>query len=129
VPADAIVYADREKVRQVILNLLSNATKFTDHGGKIDVRVVPADVSPVGQVCLLVTDTGIGIPMERQTEIFDPFVQLNRGLTQTTEGTGLGLSISRDLARGMGGDLRVHSIDRMGSTFSFVLRGTGAASS
>ena len=72
---------------------------------------------------------GIGIPIDRQTEIFDPFVQLNRGLTQTTEGTGLGLSISRDLARGMGGDLRVHSIDRMGSTFSFVLRGTGAASS
>ena len=71
---------------------------------------------------LRVADTGRGIPREKQESIFEPFVQVRTGYAQTTEGTGLGLAISRDLARGMGGDLRVRSIEGAGSTFTVTLR-------
>ena len=72
-------------------------------------------------VYLRVTDTGIGIARERQDAIFDPFVQVHRRLTTTTEGTGLGLAISRDLALAMGGDLRVRSQEGRGTTFTLTL--------
>lgn len=68
-----------------------------------------------------VSDTGIGIPEDKQDVIFDPFVQVQHGFTRTAEGTGLGLAISRDLARGMGGDLRARSVDGEGSRFTLVL--------
>ena len=73
-------------------------------------------------VYLRVADTGRGIPRDKQDAIFEPFVQVRTGYTQATEGTGLGLAISRDLARGMGGDLRVRSRDGQGSTFTVALR-------
>jgi len=78
---------------------------------------------------LQVSDTGIGIPADKHESIFDPFVQVHRNLTRSTEGTGLGLAISRDLARGMGGDLSVESAVGNGSTFSLRLQAasTGAA--
>jgi signal transduction histidine kinase len=69
-----------------------------------------------------VQDTGIGVPREKQDVIFDPFVQVRRTLTNVIEGAGLGLTISRDLARGMGGDLRVRSVDGVGSVFTVTLR-------
>ena len=72
--------------------------------------------------CLEVTDTGCGIPADKLEAIFDPFTQVNRRLTRPSEGTGLGLAISRDLARGMGGDLRVRSVEGEGSTFTLILR-------
>jgi signal transduction histidine kinase len=68
-----------------------------------------------------VTDTGVGIPAEKLDLIFDPFIQVHRRLTHTTEGTGLGLSISRDLARGMNGDLTVQSEVGRGSVFTLSL--------
>jgi signal transduction histidine kinase len=68
-----------------------------------------------------VTDTGIGIPAEKQEAIFDPFVQVHRRFTRTTEGTGLGLAISRDLAHGMGAELWVESAVGKGSTFTLAL--------
>ena len=68
-----------------------------------------------------VTDTGIGIPADKQESIFDPFVQVHRGLTRKSQGTGLGLSISRNLARGMLGDLTVRSTEGQGSTFTLSL--------
>ena len=68
-------------------------------------------------VGIRVRDTGVGIAAEEHGRIFDPFVQVQRGLTKTVEGTGLGLAISRDLARGMGGELRVESEKGRGSTF------------
>jgi len=117
---EAIAYADRDKVRQIVLNLLSNAVKFTDRGGRVMAEASCDDPS-LGEVRLSVSDTGIGIASEKQGVIFDPFVQVHRNLTRVTEGTGLGLAISRDLARGMGGELRVESAEGKGSTFALTL--------
>jgi signal transduction histidine kinase len=69
-----------------------------------------------------VCDTGRGVPRDKQDAIFEPFVQVRTGYAQSAEGTGLGLAISRDLARGMGGDLRVRSVDGEGATFTVTLR-------
>jgi PAS domain S-box-containing protein len=113
---DAVAYADGDKVQQIMLNLLSNALKFTDEG-RIEVRCVSlADVLEVE-----VTDTGRGIPPELHETIFEPFVQGEQQLTRTASGTGLGLAISRELARGMGGDVLVRSRPGRGSTFTLVL--------
>lgn len=111
------VYADKEKMRQIVLNLLSNAIKFTPDSGTISVECKTED----GKVQICVRDTGVGIPKEKIAAIFEPFVQLDRKLTSATEGTGLGLSISRDLARGMGGDLRAESTPGEGSNFILEL--------
>ncbi len=110
--------ADREKVQQVVLNLLSNAIKFTAPGGSVNVQCVPVDDS---QVAVHVSDTGLGIAAEQMQRVFQPFVQIDAGLTRTQEGTGLGLAISRDLARGMNGDLTVESVEGQGSTFTITL--------
>jgi signal transduction histidine kinase len=116
------VWADREKLGQVLVNLLSNATKFTDPGGRVTVSVAADTAARDGLACLHVTDTGRGIPGDKYAAIFEPFVQLRTGYARATEGTGLGLAISRDLARGMGGDLRVRSVEGEGSTFTVALR-------
>jgi signal transduction histidine kinase len=121
-PDDVVVRADGEKLRQVLVNLLSNAMKFTDPGGRIDLLHEAAG----GRVRLVIRDTGIGIPAEKLEAIFEPFVQVRSGLTRTAEGTGLGLSISRDLARGMGGDLTAESIPGVGSVFTLDLPGATA---
>jgi signal transduction histidine kinase len=111
------VHADEEKARQVLINLLSNATKFTAPGG--EVRVACAEEGD--QVRITVSDSGVGIPPDRIDAIFEPFVQIDRGLTSRQEGTGLGLAISRDLARHMGGDLTVTSTAGVGSSFTLSL--------
>jgi signal transduction histidine kinase len=125
-----VVRADREKLIQILLNLLSNAAKFTPPGGRVVVDATYRSDAP-GDVFLRVTDTGPGIPEDKHAAIFEPFVQVHAGLTRTVEGTGLGLSISRDLARGMGGDIRVRSAKGAGSAFTLRLRRatTGAAPS
>jgi signal transduction histidine kinase len=111
--------ADSEKLQQVLLNLLSNAVKFTPVGGTISIA---ADRTEDGRRAVVrVRDTGIGIPVDRLDDIFEPFVQVDASHSRTEEGTGLGLSISRDLARGMGGDLTVESTPGTGSTFTLVL--------
>ncbi|HKW46121.1 MAG TPA: ATP-binding protein, partial [Gemmatimonadaceae bacterium] len=99
---DLTVIADREKLRQVVLNLLSNAIRFTPAGGRITLSAIATADS---RVAVSVQDTGPGIPESRQEQVFEPFVQLDRSLTQPQEGLGLGLAISRDLARGMRGEL------------------------
>ena len=118
------VLADREKLGQILLNLLSNAVKFTPAGGNIEVALTgrEGEHEHPDVAYLSVRDNGIGIPRARQEAIFDPFVQVQEGLTRPYEGTGLGLAISRDLARGMGGDLRVRSWNGNGSTFTVRLR-------
>jgi PAS domain S-box-containing protein len=109
--------ADRVKAEQIILNLCSNAVKFTGEGGRVQVGCAARGDT----VEVTVEDTGAGIPAEQTERIFEPFVQLGRGLTTQHEGTGLGLAISRDLARAMGGDLRVVSQEGRGSTFTLSL--------
>ena len=116
-PPDLMVIADRSKADQVLLNLLSNAVKFTPEGGEI---VVTCTIEGA-MAAIAVRDTGPGIPAEKQTEIFEPFVQLGRSLTSSQEGTGLGLSISRDLSRAMNGDVKVMSVVGAGSTFTLTL--------
>lgn len=125
--ADAIdpdlrVHADAEKLRQILLNLFSNAVKYTPRGGRIAVHV---DVD-AERVRIQVVDTGAGIPPDKLESIFEPFVQVNRTLSTTNDGVGLGLAISRDLARAMGGDLTVASRVGAGSTFTVHLKRAAA---
>ena len=118
------VWADREKLGQVLLNLLSNAAKFTPPGGHVVVDAASragSDEAPE-LVYLRVTDTGPGIPREKLETIFEPFVQVRSDYSRPATGVGLGLANSRDLARGMGGDLRARSELGRGSTFTVSLR-------
>jgi PAS domain S-box-containing protein len=111
--------ADREKTQQILINLLTNAVKFTPAGGRVAVRT-RRDASD-RLVLVDVSDTGIGIPAEKLASVFEPFVQVKSEQSRRAEGTGLGLAISRDLARGMGGDLTVSSRPGAGSTFTLHL--------
>ena len=110
------VRADRGKLDQILLNLLTNAIKFTPSGGDITVSCETA----ADDVAILVRDTGVGIAADRLEAIFSPFVQLDKRLTRQNDGIGLGLAISRDLAEGMGGHLTARSTLGVGATF--VLR-------
>ena len=111
-----VVYADLEKLQQIIGNLLSNAIKFTDRGGRISVGA-----NATGrEVTVRVRDTGVGIPREQQSRVFEPFVRLDGGLTRRSSGTGLGLAVSRELARAMRGELSVTS--ELGQGAEFVLK-------
>ncbi len=123
------VHADAEKLQQILLNLLTNACKFTASGGSVE--VVCEDVPYVheyggtnGQrvVAVRVADTGRGIPQEKLASVFEPFVQIDRQSTHgSQQGVGLGLAISRHLARAMGGDLTVVSVVGVGSTFTLTM--------
>ena len=112
-----VVRADEEKLRQIMINLIGNAIKFTAEGGRISVTGREIET----RVLIEVRDTGMGIPAEKLERIFEPFVQLDRSLTSGQEGAGLGLAISRDLARLMGGDLTVASVVGEGSVFTVSL--------
>jgi signal transduction histidine kinase len=99
-------------------------------GALVEVAGEPVGVSTPASpahLYLRVTDTGVGIPAAKLGQVFEPFVQVRTALTREVGGTGLGLAISRDLARGMGGDLRVASAEGVGSTFTLVLRRVVAA--
>ena len=115
-----IAHADAEKVYQILLNLMTNAIKFTTVGGVI---TLASDVCSEDEsvACVSVRDTGIGIPAAKLQRIFDPFAQLGVAASTSHDGIGLGLAISRDLARGMGGDLVVQSTVGQGSTFTLRL--------
>ena len=131
------VRADREKLQQVLLNVLGNAVKFTDARGRVPGRVEVACTvddragRDSGDDCVRihVRDTGQGIAPEELERVFEPFVQADQRLTRPHAGVGLGLAISRDLARGMGGDLTAESTPGVGSTFTLTLpRAPGAGS-
>jgi signal transduction histidine kinase len=113
---------DVERIRQILLNLVGNAIKFTQEGGWI---LLTCEESGAW-VDIRVRDNGQGIAFERQRGIFDPFVQADRSLSSPQEGVGLGLAISRDLARAMGGELSVESTPGEGSTFTLRLPSEGA---
>ncbi len=110
-------HVDPERLQQILLNLLSNAVKFTPRGGEISVTCGATRT----MMTVRVRDTGVGIPADKLEQIFEPFVQLDRGQSASNAGTGLGLAISRDLARGMNGDLTVESVIDEGSTFILSL--------
>ncbi len=116
---------DEERVRQILLNLVGNAIKFTQTGGWVALTCERAATREGARVDVRVRDNGPGIPLEKQESIFDPFVQVDRRLSNPREGVGLGLAISRDLARAMGGELSVESTPGEGSTF--ILRLPAAA--
>jgi signal transduction histidine kinase len=110
--------ADAERFQQILLNLVTNAIKFTPKGGSINVTCDDA----MGAVRVRVKDTGVGVRMLDIERVFEPFVQIDRHLTsETQQGVGLGLSISRELARAMKGDLTVESMEGIGSTFTLLL--------
>jgi signal transduction histidine kinase len=114
------VYADREKLQQIVLNLLTNSMKFTEPGGTVTLSCGAND----GRVEIRVSDSGSGIDKDQLERIFEPFVQVDARLTRTHDGVGLGLAISRDLARGMSGDLHVESVAGEGSTFTLTMPAT-----
>jgi signal transduction histidine kinase len=110
------VNADERKVKQVLLNLLSNALKFTPEGGRIDVGVAVRD----GMAEISVTDTGVGIATEDLDAVFEEFRQVGTA-AKKVEGTGLGLAISRKFIELHGGRIWVTSTPGVGSTFAFTL--------
>jgi signal transduction histidine kinase len=112
-----VARADPEKVTQILVNLMSNAIKFTASGGHIRAECAATDDS----VALSIIDTGIGVNSEKLEAIFEPFVQLKDGLSDRESGVGLGLAISRDLARAMKGDITVKSVEGEGARFTLVL--------
>jgi PAS domain S-box-containing protein len=116
----ATLGGDSLRLRKVLLNLLTNAVKFTVEG-TIDLRV--ACLVPSGPQCglsFVVTDTGIGIPLPRQQAIFEPFIQAEETTVRNFGGTGLGLTICRRLVEKMGGEIGVQSQPKQGSVFAFT---------
>jgi signal transduction histidine kinase len=111
------VAADEERVRQILLNLVTNAVKFTHQGGWVAISCETAG----DRVRIRVHDNGRGIPADKFEAVFDPFMQLGRTFNRPEAGVGLGLAISRDLARGMGGDVTVESTPGEGSIFTLEL--------
>jgi signal transduction histidine kinase len=116
-PGGVVAMADRGKVEQILVNLLSNAMKFSPIGARIVVSCEEGEE----RHSVHVQDWGIGIPEDKLEVIFEPFVQLDSSLARNAGGAGLGLSISREFARRMGGDLRVSSAPAVGSTFTLTL--------
>jgi PAS domain S-box-containing protein len=114
---DVTVFADRVRFKQILLNLLGNAVKFTPDGGKIWVEAVERR----GRVTVSVSDTGLGIPVEEQEAIFDAFHQAGATTKGLKEGTGLGLAISRRLVEEHGGRIWVESEPGKGARLSFTM--------
>ncbi len=114
---DLVSFADRDRVQQILLNLISNAIKYTKPDGTVSVSCALFE----GQIRVTVGDNGNGIPVDDLERIFEPFVQLSQTAHSPSDGVGLGLAISRDLARGMGGDITVTSEVNRGSAFELVL--------
>jgi PAS domain S-box-containing protein len=122
-PASATAYvviADADKLQQVVLNLLINAARFTPVAGRVRVRCAPLP-GDQSRIAILVGESGLDIPGDDSDAILEPFVPMGRSPSGHGEGTGLGLTISRDLARGMGGSLKVESVAGGGAVFTLVL--------
>ncbi len=136
--APGSLMTDSHRLQQVLRNLLSNAFKFTDPGGEVVLEVrrptaaeLPqgALLAPADAVAFVVRDQGIGIPADRQAEIFEAFRQADGGTSRKYGGTGLGLSISRRLAEALGGMITLESEPGKGSAFSVILPATAPVAS
>jgi two-component system phosphate regulon sensor histidine kinase PhoR len=108
-----VALADEDKLRQVLVNLLDNAIKYSPDGGDVTVELAGGD----GRVRLTVLDCGLGIPPGEQERIFEKFYRLDPALTRGVGGSGLGLFISRELVSRMGGSLNVRSQPGEGAAF------------
>ena len=117
------IYADQRRLVQVLVNLMSNAVKFTDEGGRMGLEVTQADDGAV--VCFTVWDTGIGMSEPDIRKLFHPFVQLDSGLSRRYGGTGLGLLLAYRLTEKHGGSIGVESLPGIGSRFSVWLPSAG----
>jgi two-component system phosphate regulon sensor histidine kinase PhoR len=115
--ARGVAFADRRAVEQILTNLLDNACKYTEPGGRVEVRVQEGP----SQVRLEVEDTGIGIPEEDLPRIFERFYRVDKARSRDLGGTGLGLAIVKHLAQAQGGEVSVRSKPREGTTFTVVL--------
>ena len=116
------IIGDHGRLRQILVNLLTNAVKFTDNG---NVSVSVSSKAAEGdrhQILFKVKDTGIGIPQDKMNEIFEPFVQVERTLSRKRDGVGLGLAITKNLVELMGGRIWVESIPGQGATFHFTIQ-------
>jgi signal transduction histidine kinase len=112
-PSDVVLIGDAVRIQQVLVNLVTNAWRFTDTGGQVEVR---ADMH--GARCRIeVRDTGVGIAPEDLPHVFEPFVQVDGSLTRRSGGAGLGLTIVRTLVHAMGGEVAAESTPKKGSTF------------
>ena len=112
------IVSDPARIKQLLINLVSNAVKFTAKGG---VWIEAFYNKATSDLTFSVRDSGIGIPSDKLEAIFDPFVQVDNSVTRSFEGTGLGLAICRRIARNMGGDVTVESTVGHGSTFSVTV--------
>jgi signal transduction histidine kinase/CheY-like chemotaxis protein len=124
---EPLLYADLTKARQSLLNLLSNAAKFTDNG-LITLTVDMTSINQTPHIRFAVSDTGIGMDAEQLKKLFKEFTQADSSTTRKYGGTGLGLALSRRFCQMMGGDITVISEVGKGSTFTIVLPTTGQAS-
>jgi two-component sensor histidine kinase len=113
------VYGDREKVEQILTNLIGNSIKFTPEGGEISVSAKPFDEE--NMVAISVRDSGIGIPEDQLERIFEKFHQVEDSLRRSITGTGLGLAITKGLVEALHGKIWVESETGKGSTFTFTL--------
>lgn len=113
---------DAGRLRQILINLVGNAIKFTDTGFvKVEVNAIQCS-GELGGLTFVVRDSGLGMPAQRLAEIYQPFTQIDSSSTRKRGGTGLGLSISNKLVELMGGRLYVSSQEGMGSTFAFTIK-------
>jgi signal transduction histidine kinase/DNA-binding NarL/FixJ family response regulator len=119
-----VIKLDEIRVKQVMFNLVGNAVKFTHRGFvRLAITFIPTNEA-VGDLWISIKDTGIGIPSDQLTKIFDTFSQVSGRSARPYEGSGLGLSISKRLTEQMNGEILVESVEGIGSEFAMVLRGT-----
>ena len=119
------INTDDQRLTQVLTNLLGNANKFTPDGGDVTLSVRRLNDDNENNTCILefvVSDTGIGIPKEQQSKLFDSFVQVDSGISRKFGGTGLGLAISKKIVELMNGEIRIESEENKGSSFIFTIR-------
>ncbi len=121
-PLPSNIISDPKRLRQILINVVGNAIKFTS-AGKICLRMRQEKVADKTFLLFVVTDTGCGIPADAHSKLFEPFVQADSSTTRKYGGTGLGLALSRNLARALGGDLRLtESAPGKGSTFTLTIQ-------
>ena len=118
-PLPSSLWSDATRIKQILINLIGNAVKFTPPPGAV--RLIVSLDQAAGQLVLTIQDTGIGIDPAELRRLFQPFAQADASITRRFGGTGLGLSISRELARQLGGDIRVLSLRNVGSCFVVTL--------